>query len=258
MTLTQDQVGRFCWWSLMTKDIATANTFYQHLFDWTLDTVAITGQGQTTIYNAGKGGFGSPIPLTEDFPGPSHWMAYITVADVDQSCKQAQELGGAVCVPPFDLPNTGRTAVITDPIGSAFHIFTPSQPRDNLNMLSNDPGSICWMELMADDPTPLLPFYSGLLGWTFADPVPMNGGEYISFAAHGINMGGIMKRPPQVLPMPPVWLNYFAVTSIDAWSDKVKELGGKIIVPKMNIPDTGFFACMEDPTGAVSYLFEWL
>ena len=47
-------------------------------------------------------------------------------------------------------------------------------------MLSDHPGSICWMELMADDPTLLLSFYQELLGWTFADPMPMNGGEYIS------------------------------------------------------------------------------
>lgn len=255
-TSLENQLGSFCWWSLMTKDIATANTFYQKLFNWTVDEVTITGQGKTTIYDAGHGGFGSPIPLTEDFPGPSHWMPYITVADVDKACDRANDLGGAVCVPPFDLPHTGRTAVLTDPIGSAFHIFTPDQPRDNLNMLSDDPGSICWMELMADDPTLLLSFYQELLGWTFADPMPMNGGEYISVSANGTTIGGIMKRPSQVLPMPPVWLNYFAVPSVDEWSQKVEALGGKIILPKMDIPDTGFFACMEDPTGAVSYLFE--
>ena len=257
-TTLDNQIGSFCWWSLMTKDITAANAFYQKLFNWTLDEVDITGQGKTTIYDAGKGGFGSPIPLTNDFPGASHWMAYVTVANVDEACEQAKALGGNVCVPPFDLPNTGRTAVLTDPIGSAFHIFAPTQPRENLNMLSNTPGSICWMELMADDPSPLLPFYQELLGWSFADPMPMNGGEYISFSANGTNMGGIMKRPPQVIPMPPVWLNYFSVPSVDEWSQKVESLGGKIILPKMEIPDTGFFACMEDPTGAVSYLFEWL
>lgn len=253
-----DQIGSFCWWSLMTKDIAVSNIFYQNLFNWILDNVEITGQGKTTIYTAENGGFGSPIPLPPTFPGPSYWMAYITVADVDKACAQAKALGGDVCAPPFDLPNTGRTAVITDPIGSAFHIFTPTQPRASLHRLSNAPGAICWMELMADDPTPLLPFYRELLGWTFADPLPMNGGAYISFAANGTNMGGIMKRPPQVLPMPPVWLHYFSVPSVDECSEKVKALGGKIIVPKMDIPGTGFFACMEDPMGAVSYLFEWL
>ena len=81
-TSLENQIGSFCWWSLMTKDIATANTFYQKLFNWTVDEVAITGQGKTIIYDAGQGGFGSPIPLTKDFPGPSHWMPYITVADV--------------------------------------------------------------------------------------------------------------------------------------------------------------------------------
>jgi predicted enzyme related to lactoylglutathione lyase len=256
MTL-KDQIGSFCWWSLMTKDVAKANEFYQQLFDWQLSELDIPGEDKATIYTTGKGGFGNPVPLDPDFPGPSHWIAYITVENVDEACKRAEALGGTVCVPPFDIPTIGRTAVINDPMGAAFHVFTPETNEDELNMIGNGPGEICWMELMVEDPAPLLSFYAELLGWQFSDPMLINGVEYISFEVNGEKVGGILQRPSTAPAMPPVWMNYFAVDSVDKYSEKVNALGGKIVMPKMEIPETGSFACMEDPTGAHAYLFEW-
>ena len=254
----KDQIGSFCWWSLMTKDVAKANDFYQKLFDWKLDEMEIPGQDKATIYSAGQGGFANPVPLEKDFPGPSHWMTYITVENVDEACKCAEKMGGTVCVPAFDIPTIGRTAVISDPLGAAFHVFTPAKDEDELNMIGNGPGEICWMELMVDEPAPLLPFYSKMFGWQFSEPMPMNGGEYISLEINGDKVGGLMKRPPNVPQMPPVWMNYFSVKSVDEWSEKAKSLGGRIVMPKMEVPETGYFACIEDPTGAHSYLFELL
>ena len=250
------QVGSFCWWSLMTKDVAQANAFYQQLFDWQLSTMAIPGEEDATIYSAGKGGFGNPVPLAADFPGPSHWMTYITVSNVDKACTQTTELGGKVCVPAFDIPTVGRTAALNDPIGTAFHVFTPTQAEGYMSMIGNGPGEICWMELMVDDPTPLLPFYAGLLGWTFSEAMPTNGGKYFSFKVNGEQVGGIMKRPPHVLPMPPVWMSYFTVNSIDESATQVNALGGKILMDKMAVPESGIFTLMEDPTGAHAYLYE--
>jgi hypothetical protein len=183
-------------------------------------------------------------------------MAYITVDDVDEACKRVEQLGGTVCVPPFDIPSVGRTAVINDPVGTAFHVFTPEQDEGEMNMIGNGLGEICWMELMVDDPAPLLPFYTELFGWEFSEPMPINGGEYISFKVNDSGVGGIMKRPPNVPPMLPLWMNYFAVDSVEEWAEKAKSLGGKVIIPKMEIPDAGFFALIEDPTGAQSYLFD--
>lgn len=252
----KDQIGTFCWWSLMTKDVSKANNFYRQLFDWNFSEMEIPGQDNSTIFAAGNGRFGNPVPLEKDFPGPSHWITYITVEDVDKTCERAEKIGGNTCVPAFDLPTIGRTAIINDPIGSAFHVFTPEKDEDELNMIGNGLGEICWMELMVDDPTPVLPFYSELFRWKFSAPMPMNGGDYFSFKVNGEDVGGIMKRPPEVPKMPPVWMNYFSVPSVNEWSEKVKSLGGKIVMPKTVIPETGYFACMEDPTGAYSYLFE--
>lgn len=252
----KDQIGSFCWWSLMTKDVEKANDFYQKLFDWTLSEMEMPGEEPSTIYNAGNGGFGNPVSLEKDFPAPSHWIPFITVENVDETCKQVEKIGGKVCVPAFDIPTVGRSAVITDPLGAAFHLFTPENNEENLNMIGNGPGEVCWMELMVDDPTPLLPFYGDLFGWNFSEPMAMNGGEYTSFQINGEGVGGFLKRPPNVPAMPPVWMNYFAVANVDTWAEKAATLGGKIVMPKTEIPETGYFALIEDPTGAMSYLFE--
>jgi predicted enzyme related to lactoylglutathione lyase len=54
---------------------------------------------------------------------PSHWMAYVAVDDVDAKARRVEELGGKVCVPPTDIPNTGRFCVITDPTGATLSLI---------------------------------------------------------------------------------------------------------------------------------------
>jgi predicted enzyme related to lactoylglutathione lyase len=54
---------------------------------------------------------------------PPHWMVYISVEDCDAAAKKVAELGGQVCVPPTDLPEVGRFAVINDPTGATFSII---------------------------------------------------------------------------------------------------------------------------------------
>ena len=90
-------------------------------------------------------------------------------------------------------------------------------------------GSFCWWSLMTKDEA----------------------------RANGQQVGGILKRPPGVPEMPPVWMNYFSVPSVEDWSEKAKALGGKVVMVRTEIPETGFFALFEDPTGAMAYLFEW-
>ena len=49
-------------------------------------------------------------------------------------------------------------------------------------------------------------------------------------------------------------LNYISVSSIDEYSKKVKELGGKVIMPKTEITGYGFFAVCIDKAW-LSWLF---
>jgi len=51
-------------------------------------------------------------------------MGYIAVDDVDALVKKTEELGGKVSVPPMDVPEVGRMAVITDPTGASISLMT--------------------------------------------------------------------------------------------------------------------------------------
>lgn len=241
----------------MTTDTTAANKFYSKLFDWKLTDFEAPGMGKATLYGASNGNFGTPVAINKDQGIPSHWMTYIAVENVDETCKKVERLGGKVCEPPFDMPTIGRSAVINDPAGTAFHIFTPENKTDNMNMIGKDSGEICWMELMVDDPKPLFPFYGELFGWKVGEPMAINGGEYYSIEICGEMVGGFMKRPPSIPKAPPVWMPYVAVTSVDDFSAKATNLGAKLIMEKTEIPETGYFSLIEDPTGAYTYLFEW-
>ena len=54
---------------------------------------------------------------------PPHWMIYVTVADCDERAQHAAEVGATICVPPTDIPNTGRFSVLTDSQGAVFSII---------------------------------------------------------------------------------------------------------------------------------------
>jgi hypothetical protein len=124
--------GSFCWNELSTTDDEAAIRFYKGLLGWEVkksDAAACEGSdAPTAVYNEivvdGKhvGGIYKTGP--EYGGAPSHWMAYVAVEDVDAKAAQVAELGGKVCVPPTDIPNTGRFCVINDPTGATISLIT--------------------------------------------------------------------------------------------------------------------------------------
>ena len=52
-----------------------------------------------------------------------HWVSSFATADVDEAVQKAKKRGGQVLVPPTDIPQFGRAAVLKDPEGAAFGIF---------------------------------------------------------------------------------------------------------------------------------------
>jgi predicted enzyme related to lactoylglutathione lyase len=114
--------GRFCWNELVAVDEASAKSFYTSLFGWT--TEAFGGSKDYTLFKKGKDNIGGMMKCPQ--PGlPSHWLAYVTVDDVDATAAQAKKLGGKVVVEPFDVPTIGRMAVLVDPQGAAIAIIKP-------------------------------------------------------------------------------------------------------------------------------------
>jgi uncharacterized protein len=116
--------GSFSWSELHTRDIDAAKGFYPGVFGWRADDRAF-GDVQYTVWMLGDEGIGGGMAMDASFPAelPSHWMVYFAVEDADASAAKAQELGATVTVPPTDIPEVGRFAVITDPQGATFSII---------------------------------------------------------------------------------------------------------------------------------------
>jgi len=55
---------------------------------------------------------------------PPAWISYVTVDSVDTTAQQAEKLGGKILMPPRDIPEVGRFAVIQDPQGASIAIIT--------------------------------------------------------------------------------------------------------------------------------------
>lgn len=110
-------------------------------------------------------------------------------------------------------------------------------------------GAFSWTELMTSDVAAARKFYGQLLGWQFKD-MNMGAMTYTVVNAGGQEVGGIMPIPSQAKGMPPCWGAYITVDNVDAVTDRVRGLGGKVTTPPTDIPTVGRFAVIQDPQGA--------
>lgn len=114
-----NEPGTLTWNELITTDPSSAR-FYEQVAGMTTTTEAM-GDGEYTLFHAGGQMVGGMI--APQMPGmPNHWHVYFAVADADASAAKITELGGAILVPPFDMP-VGRIAVAQDPQGATFSII---------------------------------------------------------------------------------------------------------------------------------------
>lgn len=114
----RDEPGTFCWNELQARDVDAARKFYSALFGWRMKE-----SPEYTELAAGDQAIGGILPSQAPPEVPSHWMPYFAVEDCDASAAKAQSLGGAIYVPPTDVPNVGRFAVVADPQGAVFAII---------------------------------------------------------------------------------------------------------------------------------------
>jgi predicted enzyme related to lactoylglutathione lyase len=117
-------------------------------------------------------------------------------------------------------------------------------------------GRFVWYELMTTDTRAAKEFYGSVVGWGTQDS-SMPGMEYTMFTADAVPVGGLMTLPDEVKKMgaPPSWSGYIAVDDVDAATDRVKTLGGRVHVPPRDIPNVGRFSVVADPQMAAFMLF---
>ena len=254
--IKKHEPGTFCWVELSTTDGEAAKKFYTGLFGWTPDDRPM-GPGMVyTMLNLGSKNSGAlyqmePEKIAQGIP--PHWMSYVSITSADETTAKAKELGATLLAGPFDVMTHGRMAVIQDPTGAVFSLW---QPKDHPGAaVVNVPNSFCWNELMTTDTTKDGKFYSGLFGWS-RDKQNFGPLEYTMFKNEERSAGGMLKITPEMGPIPPNWLVYFAVDDCDAKTQKATELGASVMKAPDDIPGVGRFSILTDPQGAAFALIK--
>jgi predicted enzyme related to lactoylglutathione lyase len=181
------------------------------------------------------------------------WLGYIYVADVDQTVGKIGAAGGKALMPPMDIPNVGRIAMVADPQGIPFYVMKPIPP-------ANDPDGqsdvfsltaeqrVGWNELMTSDPAAARNFYGELFGWTSDDFMPMGeNGEYRFWARQGQTIGAVCGEMGSGSKK---WRFYIRVPSISAAVEAVKTNGGTVVMGPHEVPGGDHIIIGNDPQGA--------
>ncbi|HVE66168.1 MAG TPA: VOC family protein [Thermoanaerobaculia bacterium] len=123
-----NEPGSFCWNELYTADPARAADFYTGLFGWTKD-VRPMEHGDYVIFSFGDRMAAGMMKIPKEWgPIPPHWTVYFAVDDCDRTVEKAKGLGANVTVPPTDIPEVGRFAMLTDPQGAGFAVIKLEMP----------------------------------------------------------------------------------------------------------------------------------
>ena len=246
--------GRFVWHDLMTTDPARAVDFYGKLFGWTTTEMDMGPAGKYTMLHNGGEGVGGVVPLEPGGEHKPHWVCYVTVPNVDAAVERAGALGGSAVVPPMDIPEVGRFAVIADPAGAYISPFT-ALPGQESPPATYPVGQFCWYELLAPDPEGAARFYKEIFGWTHRTEDMGPYGSYYLLSRGDKDLAGMMQMPADATG-PSQWLPYVRVADVDASAARVTELGGTLYVQPKDIPNVGRFAVCADPTGAAIALYK--
>lgn len=253
--VTNHAPGSFCWLELSTTDQNAAKQFYSSLFGWAIDDQPM-GPGQFyTMFNLEGRNAAAAATMDQDMRDqgvPPHWMLYMCVSSADDTVAKAQQAGGKVLAPAFDVFDFGRMAALQDPTGANFSIWQPQQHTGT--GITGVPGTLCWADLMTPGQSAASKFYAAVFGWEL--PPGQDNSGYLHIKNGTEFIGGIPPaehRPPNV---PPHWMLYFLVENCDASAAKAKELGATILMEPGTIEKVGRIAIVDDPQGAGFALFQ--
>lgn len=241
--------GVFCWPELITADAQASARFYAAVFDWSTTTIDL-GDSEYTVFGIeGEDACGSQPPRSSNGDVP-RWNCSISVLSADETASCARELEGSVLVEAFDLSDMSRMAVLRDNQGATFSIWQSRKHSGTARV--NQPGFLCWTELIAVNLGAAEGFYTKLFSW---DSRRHRFGEYVEFLRGDDIVAGMLRTPPGRGSAGSHWLPYFAVVDVDDALQVARRHFGTIVGRPMDIPMIGRSAVLRDPLGAMFGVF---
>jgi predicted enzyme related to lactoylglutathione lyase len=246
--------GKFIWHDLITDDLEQVKRFYGGLFGWSFRQTQRPNGGEYTLITQGQDLVGGIVELADPQGADySRWLGYLSVVNVDRAVDFNSEQGGNVVVGPVDLPGIGRAAAIRDPQSAVVGLLQ-SDLGDPDDSLQTGPGLVVWDEMLASNDGEAAAFYASLANYeTVADQ--RENGVYYQLVSQGHKRAGVMQRPTE--DVKPFWLTHFGVADIGQATQRVKALGGTVLLPPAAEFRHGLMAVVVDPNGAILALRQW-
>ncbi|MFC7987847.1 VOC family protein [Streptomyces pilosus] len=252
MLTTRFVDGAPSWIDVGSSDIEGTASFYGGLFGWAFRPAGPDTEGYGFFELAGRIVAGGTRLAPEQ--GPPAWTVHFQSPDADATARAALRAGGSVPMPPADVGEQGRTAILADHAGAPFGIWQPARRRGI--EAAGEAGALCWVELHTPDVARAAAFYRAALGWETSG-VRFPGGVYTSLNPAGTGeedmFGGLVPSaddPPEAGPARPSWLPHIGVADTDAVVARAVGLGGTVRMPATSVAGVGRLARLEDPYGA--------
>jgi uncharacterized protein len=258
-----------CWVDTSQPDPEAVLAFYGGLFGWEFEDVMPAGsEGKYFIGRIRGGDVAAVGSSPEGAPPSATWNTYVWVASADETASKARDAGGGVAMEPFDVLDSGRMAVLTDPEGAALFVWQAKAHKGA--QVVNEHGSLNFNGLATRDPEGAKAFYGAVFGWqTLELPAGVmwtlpGYGDHLEQRSPGLReqmaqMGapdGFIDVVAALNPIaaddtntPAHWSVTFAVDDADAAAAKAGELGGTVLAGPVDAPWTRM-AVINDPHGA--------
>jgi uncharacterized protein len=112
---------------------------------------------------------------------------------------------------------------------------------------------IVHVEIASSDPQASATFYGELFGWGIVSDEALN---YVMWQPEGSMGGGFIPIDASQGVRPHDTIVYVGTDDVEATLRKVEQLGGKVLMPTQEIPNTGWLAIFEDPHGGRMALYK--
>jgi predicted enzyme related to lactoylglutathione lyase len=255
-----------CWIDVTSPDPDAAAAFYGDLFGWEIVDVMPPGApGRYCIGRIGGRDVAGIGSQPEGAPPAATWNTYVWVTDAGETAAKVRAAGGTVLVEPFDVLESGRTAVFADPAGAAFSVWQPRQHRGAA--VVNEPGSLNFNNLHTRDLDAARSFYGAVFGWEvlggYGWALP-GYGDFLERLRPGTRermaqmgaperfedvVASLNAIPDDQPDLPPHWGVTFGVDDADAVAARAVELGGRVVVSPFDAPWVRM-TVVGDPQGA--------
>ena len=233
--------GDFIWADLSSIRTNVTRKFYSDLLGWTFDDYAASLPSGPVA-----GLFEMPAKF-QAINMPSFWMSYIAVDDVAKTVEIANKIGGKVELGPVPYEGGGEIALIRDPLGAGFTVYTGTM----LDSSATGAGAKLGPGLFVSDASKVTAFYSTLFGWSFKPTT--DGAQEIQH--NGKCIAHLYEIPDEAIRgKEQYWAVYFGTSSLADARKKAANLGGEILA-ETEIHE-GNALIVRDPDGGTFWLLE--